>query len=163
MHLFRKVFTGFAACGLLAAAICAHAQAAAPAATAPAPAGQSPSAPLTPVSPMDVLGIWQGTLHAGRDLRLELKITQAAAGEYKATFYSVDQGGQPISVSKTTFQDGTLTFTMDAIGGKYQGKMSADGKTITGTWTQGPNPLPLNLDRANADTAWPIPEPPKPI
>jgi len=89
MHLFRKVFTGFAACGLLAAAICAHAQAAAPAATAPAPAGQSPSAPLTPVSPMDVLGIWQGTLHAGRDLRLELKITQAAAGEYKATFYSV--------------------------------------------------------------------------
>ena len=38
---------------------------------------------------MDVLGIWQGTLHAGRDLRLELKITQAAAGEYKATFYSV--------------------------------------------------------------------------
>ena len=163
MHLFRKVFTGFAACGLLAAAICAHAQAAAPAATAPAPAGQSPSAPLTPVSPMDVLGIWQGTLHAGRDLRLELKITQAAAGEYKATFYSVDQGGQPISVSKTTFQDGTLTFTMDAIGGKYQGKMSADGKTITGTWTQGPNPLPLNLDRANADTAWPIPEPPKPM
>ena len=52
---------------------------------------------------------------------------------------------------------------MDAIGGKYQGKMSADGKTITGTWTQGPNPLPLNLDRANADTAWPIPEPPKPM
>jgi len=137
-----------------------NAQAAAPPA---APAAQNPSTALTPVSPMDVLGIWQGTLHAGRDLRLELKITQAAAGEYKATFYSVDQGGQPLVASKTTFQDGMLTFTMDMIGGKYEGKMSADGKTITGTWTQGPNPLPLNLARTTPDAAWPIPEPLKPM
>ena len=41
--------------------------------------------------------------------------------------------------------------------------MSADGKTITGAWTQGPGSLPLNLERVNADTAWPIPEPPKPM
>jgi len=128
-----------------------------------APTAQSPSTALTPVSPMDVLGIWQGTLHAGRDLRLELKITQAAGGEYKATFYSIDQGGQPIPASKTTFQDGMLTFTMDMIGGKYEGKMSADGKTITGTWTQGPNPMPLVLARTTPDAAWPIPEPVKPM
>jgi uncharacterized protein (TIGR03435 family) len=113
---------------------------------------------------MDVLGIWQGTLHAGRDLRLELKITQAAAaGEYKTAFYSIDQGGQSIPVTKTTFANGTLTFSIDAIGGKYEGKISPDGKTITGTWTQGPNPLPLNLARTTPDAAWPIPEPIKPM
>jgi len=134
----------------------------APAAT-PAPAGQSVSVPLTAVSPMDIMGVWQGTLHAGRDLRIELKITQAAAGEYKVNFYSIDQGGQPFAASKTTFQDGTLTFTLDAVGGKYEGKMSADGKTITGTWTQGPNPLALNLERTTPDAAWPIPEPVKPM
>ena len=136
---------------------------AAPPAQAPA---QSPSATLTRVSPKDVLGIWQGTLHieqVNRDLRLEVRITQAAAGEYKTVFYSIDQGGQPLGANKTSFENGTLTFTMDAIGGKYLGKMSPDGKMIAGTWTQGPNPIPLNLDRTTEDAAWPIPEPLKPM
>ncbi len=131
--------------------------------TTAAPAGQSASVPLTAVSQMDIMGVWQGTLHAGRDLRIELKITQAAAGEYKVTFYSIDQGGQSIPVTKTAFENSTLTFSIDAIGGKYEGKMSADGKTITGTWTQGPNPLALNLERTPLDAAWPIPEPAKPM
>lgn len=133
--------------------------------TAPAaePAGQNQSTAITAVSPMDVLGIWQGTLHAGRDLRTELKITQAAAGEYKATFYSIDQGGQPIPVTKTTFENGALIFTIDMISGKFEGKMSPDGKTIVGTWSQGPNPLALTLERTTPDNAWPIPEPVKPM
>jgi len=173
-----KTVSSLAACAALAIAFAmsshvnrAAAQSQAPAAptAAPAPAappaaaGQSPSTALTTESPKDVMGIWQGTLHAGRDLRTELKITQAAAGEYKVAFYSIDQGGQPFMASKTTFQDGTLTFSLDAIGGKYEGKMSPDGKTITGTWTQGPNPLPLVLTRTPPDAAWPIPEPVKPM
>ncbi len=40
--------------------------------------------------------------------------------------------------------------------------MNADGNSITGTWTQGPKPLPLNLNRATTETAWVIPEPPAP-
>ena len=46
------------------------------------------------------------------------------------------------------------------IGGTYEGKLSADGKTITGNWTQGPTPLPLNLTRATPETEWTIPPPP---
>jgi uncharacterized protein (TIGR03435 family) len=124
-----------------------------------APAANSPA----PSSPTDIAGIWQGTLHAGKDLRLEAKIAQATAGEYQTTFYSIDQGGQSIPVSKTTFENGTLTFSIDAISGKFEGKMSPDGKTITGTWTQGPNPLPLVLTRTPPDAAWPIPEAVKPM
>lgn len=154
----------FAACALLlaitASDLSSQAPAAAPAAQTAAPATTTPA---SPASPTGIVGIWQGTLHAGRDLRLELKITQAAAGEYKATFYSVDQGGQPIPVSKTTFENGALTFTIDMISGRYEGKLSTDGKTITGTWTQGPNPLALNLERTTPDAAWPIPEPIKPM
>ncbi|MGA3130498.1 MAG: TIGR03435 family protein [Terracidiphilus sp.] len=174
---YRKTMRGTAGfvCAALVSAILAlsgtgasaqasqPAAASAPAPAQAAPAGQSPSTALTTASPKDVLGIWQGTLHAGRDLRTELKITQAAGGEYKVTFYSIDQGGQPFAASKTTFQDGTLTFSLDMIGGKYEGKMSADGKTITGTWTQGPNPIPLVLSRTEPDAAWPIPEPVKPM
>ncbi len=65
--------------------------------------------------------------------------------------------------SKITFENGTLSFAIERINGNYEGKMSDDGKTITGTWTQGPNPLPLNLERTAEDAAWPIPEPPKPM
>jgi len=158
-----SLLTGCAALAI-AFAIASHAnraaaQTPAPAAQTTAPAASSPA----PSSPTDVAGIWQGTLHAGKDLRLEAKITQAAAGEYQTTFYSIDQGGQSIPVSKTTFENGTLTFSIDAISGKFEGKMSPDGKTITGTWTQGPNPLPLVLTRTPPDAAWPIPEAVKPM
>ncbi len=134
---------------------------------APAPAAAPIAAQAAqPASAQDIVGIWQGTLHiaqANRDLRTEIKIAKAADGSYKLTFYSIDQGGQPFVASKTTFEGGTLTFSMDMIGGKYEGKMSADGKTINGTWTQGPNPIALNLERTTEDAAWPIPEPIKPM
>ena len=46
------------------------------------------------------------------------------------------------------------------INGTYEGKLSADGKTIVGNWSQGPNPLPLTLTRATPETEWSIPAPP---
>ena len=48
-----------------------------------------------------------------------------------------------------------------ALGGGYEGRLTADGNSITGTWTQGA-PAPLNLARATPATAWAIPEPPPP-
>ena len=136
-------------------------------APATAPTSVAPSQSTAPAaSPTDLVGIWQGTLHiaqANRDLRTEIKIVKSADASYKLTFYSIDQGGQPIVADKTAFENLKLTFTMDAIGGKYEGTMSPDGKTITGTWTQGPNPLALNLERTTEDAAWPIPEPVKPM
>jgi uncharacterized protein (TIGR03435 family) len=45
----------------------------------------------------------------------------------------------------------------------YEGKLSADGKSITGTLTQGTQPLQLVFERATPETAWVIPEAPKPI
>src|ERR1700691_3491604 len=62
----------------------------------PAPA----SAPATPPTEAHGLaGTWQGTLHAGQDLRVVVKISNADGGGYKAVAYSIDQGGAPIPVA----------------------------------------------------------------
>lgn len=110
----------------------------------------------------DIAGIWQGTLHlpqGNRDLRTEIKIVKVDAERYKTTFYSIDQGGQPVQANETTFENGVLKYSLVGIGESYEGKISEDGKTISGTWTQGSNSLALVLARTVPSDAWPIPEP----
>jgi uncharacterized protein (TIGR03435 family) len=103
---------------------------------------------------------WQGTLHAEKDLRTVLKITKSDKGDLKVAMYSIDQSSQPIPASSASFQGGTLKYAIEMIDGSYEGKMSADGKSIAGTWKQGPNPLALVFERVTPETAWAIPEPP---
>ncbi len=111
----------------------------------------------------NIVGDWQGTLEPpGRALRLVIKITRADDESLKATLFSIDQGGQGINASNVTQQGSTLKFTVAAIGGSYEGKLSSDGASISGTWGQGGPTLPLNLARATPATAWTIPEPPPP-
>jgi len=107
----------------------------------------------------DITGTWQGTLKAGRDLRTVVKISKADNGGLKAVFYSIDQSGQGIPVDSITLEGVLLKMSIKMVDGTYEGKLSADGSLITGTWTQG-NPLPLILKRATPETEWTIPEPP---
>jgi uncharacterized protein (TIGR03435 family) len=65
-----------------------------------------------------------------------------------------------MKATSASFEDGVFKFTIQAIDGSYEGKMAADGKSIAGNWTQGPNPLPLLLERATPETEWTIPPPP---
>jgi uncharacterized protein (TIGR03435 family) len=127
------------------------------------PAGaQAPAANMGIV--MGIVDTWQGTLHLpGHDLRTVLKIEKADGAAVKSTFYSIDQGAQPIAVTKTTFEGGVLKLSIERLDGTFEGKMSADGKSIAGQWKQGPNTTPLLLERATPETAWAIPEPPKPV
>ena len=89
-----------------------------------------------------------------------MKITKDDKGVLKVSNYSIDQGGGEMVANPASFQDGVLKYAIQAIDGSYEGKMSADGKSIDGTWTQGPSPLPLLLERATVQTAWTIPPPP---
>jgi uncharacterized protein (TIGR03435 family) len=132
-------------------------------AAAPAQAAAAPSQAATPTGAQGFEGTWQGTLHVGQDLRIVEKISKADAGGYKADFYSIDQTGQPFPVDKVTVDGSSITLSVKVIGGKYEGKLSGDGNTIAGSWTQGPNPLPLALARATPETEWSIPKPPPPI
>ena len=122
---------------------------------------QAPAAPTAETHAKgDIAGDWQGTLEAGKSLRTIVRIAKTDKG-WTTKFYSIDQTPQPIPVSSTTLDGSTVKFTVDMVGGSYEGTLSADGNTITGTWTQA-KPLPLTLVRATKETAWEIPAPPPP-
>lgn len=98
----------------------------------------------------DIAGDWQGTLSAGgAELRLILHVSKATDGSLKATLDSVDQNSNGIPVSSITFKSSNLSLGIDAVHGTYEGKLAPDGKTISGTWTQGSS-LPLDFKRATA-------------
>ena len=109
-------------------------------------------------SAQGIVGTWQGTLNVGKELRLVLKISKDEKGAYKSVLYSLDQGGVQIPADATTLQGSALKLTIKMIGGGYEGKVSADGKSIIGNWNQGSS-LALNLTRATPETEWAIPEP----
>jgi uncharacterized protein (TIGR03435 family) len=116
-----------------------------------------------PASPHDIADTWQGTLHAGRDLRTVVKISKDDKGGYKGTLYSVDQEGASLPLDSVSLQGSEVKYSIKMIDGTFEGRLSADGKTIDGTWKQGPNPVPLVLTRATPETEWAIPTPPPPV
>ncbi len=98
----------------------------------------------------DIAGDWQGTLNAGgTELRLVLHVTKAADGSLKSTLDSVDQNANGIPVASTTLKGSDFSLDVQAVHGTYEGKVAADGKTISGTWSQG-QALPLEFKRASA-------------
>lgn len=108
----------------------------------------------------DITGNWQGTLQAGpQKVRLVFRIA-LENDKLAATIRTVDQYSPPI-VTTITRDGSAIKMTIPAINGKYDGKLSVDGNSITGTLTQG-SQVPLNLVRATPETAWAIPEPPPP-
>ena len=110
------------------------------------------------VHAQDITGAWQGTLQAGRALRMVVRISNVD-GNLAAVLLSIDQAAQPIAA--TIARQGTsVRLTIPAIGGGYEGTLSADGNTIAGTFEQGGMRLPLNLVRATPETAWAIPAAP---
>ncbi|MGC1424000.1 MAG: TIGR03435 family protein [Terracidiphilus sp.] len=122
----------------------------------------APPAQAAPTSPHDIADTWQGTLHAGQDLRTVVKITKDDKGAYKGVFYSLDQGAQPINLDSVTLTGQDVKLVLKLFNLTYEGKLSADGKTIDGASSQGGNPLPLVLTRATPETAWEIPKPQPP-
>jgi uncharacterized protein (TIGR03435 family) len=123
------------------------------------------ASPVGALFAQNVAGTWQGSLQGpqGRPpLRIVIKISRADDESLKAVLYSIDQGAQPLNATLITQQGSTVKIAVAAIGGNFEGKLSAEGDAIAGTWTQGGPTTPLNLARATPTTAWEIPEPPPP-
>jgi non-heme chloroperoxidase len=106
----------------------------------------------------DITGNWQGTITSpqGRQARIILQVTHDDSTALKARIYSIDQGPGGDWVDSITVQDSAVKFTVGMIQLSYEGKLSADGNSITGTWTQGSR-LPFNFQKSTKATAWPMP------
>ncbi len=108
----------------------------------------------------DITGNWQGTLQAGKGLRIVMKITKDD-GKLKAVSYSIDQGGQPLPITSITVQGSSVNFEIKSIDVTYVGTLNPDGNTISGNQTQGGQTNVMNFERVTPENTWPIPEPPK--
>ena len=110
----------------------------------------------------NIAGDWQGTLKAGpQEIRLVLAIDKSADGKWDGTFSSIDQSpdwGARTPIDSITLQGTNVKFAIAAVRGGYEGKLSADGESLEGTWSQG-RPLPLEFRRATPKTAWKDPSP----
>jgi hypothetical protein len=91
-------------------------------------------------------GAWEGALDVGGNtLRLSLTLANKDGGA-TGTLVSIDQGNATIPLSVITQTDTKLTFTVPAIGGSFAGDLK--DAQIVGTWSQGPNSLPLTFKRS---------------
>ncbi len=90
-------------------------------------------------------GEWTGVLEVPQgDLHLVLKVKTDAGGTL-AMFSSPDQSPGAMAAAITHVGD-TVTFQLKGLGG-FDGKLSADGKTIDGNWRQGGSSLPLTMKK----------------
>ncbi len=102
------------------------------------------SAPLA----KELEGTWEGTIETpNATLRIQVKLANGADGA-AGTLVSVDQGGMEIPISDIKGEGDKLSFEVKIVGGNYGGTLNKEASTITGTWTQGGNSLPLNLKKA---------------
>jgi uncharacterized protein len=94
---------------------------------------------------MPVAGNWAGSLNTGAfNLRIIIKIANGSAG-LTAQLQSPDQSQQWIAADSVTRNGGSLTMEFKVLKGSYEGKLSADGSAVDGTFTQLGTPLPLSL------------------
>ena len=108
-----------------------------------APCGDAVARQSTPAPS----GHWVGTLEAGASLAVEVDLAPQGADAWRGTISIPAQGQKGIPLSDLVVKKTSVEFAIKGAPGdpRFKGDLSADGKTITGTFSQGGASLPLNL------------------
>lgn len=118
--------------------------------------------PLFLAGAQDISGDWQGALKVGKqELRTILRISKNDTGLWTATLLSIDQSpdfGAGMATTSFSIDGSHIRFAIAPIRGSYDGNISADATSMSGTWTQ-MSPLPLEFRRPTKETAWLDPSP----
>lgn len=110
----------------------------------------------------DITGDWQGTLHRDTsNFRSINRTSRTDDGAWTISLLLLDQRGfmNPVTASAVSFRDSVLKATFDDVGGVFDAKLSADGNTLHGTWTQRGSTLPFDYHRVTKETEWKDPSP----
>ena len=116
-----------------------------------------------PAKPSDIDGYWMGTLDLGAfKLRVVFNLVNTEDGLI-ATLDSPDQGvkGQP--TTSVTRDGAKLKIVAKAIGGDFEGTISADLSSIDGTFTQLGSPHALLLKRVKDQAETELKRPQNPV
>jgi CubicO group peptidase (beta-lactamase class C family) len=107
-------------------------------------------------TPVD--GYWLGTLNVtdAQQLRLQLSVQSDASGS-RCKLDSLDQSAYGIECSNAKFAGSDFSFEIPRVKGDYKGTLSADGKRLSGTWTQEKS-WPLVLERQTTLLTPPTPK-----
>jgi hypothetical protein len=91
-------------------------------------------------------GQWVGTLPAGPGLEMEINLARKGA-EWYGTISVPQQGTKGLPLGEVTVKGQTVAFAIKGAPGdpRFSGVLSDDGKTISGTFTQGGGSLALSL------------------
>jgi len=102
-----------------------------------------------------IAGTWQGALALpnGNTIRVAFTIAKNPDGSLHGGVKYVDSNAGLV-FSSITFSAPDLTLTQSLNSMTYHGKLSAEGDSITGTWSQGKFSSPLTLTLATLDTLW---------
>jgi len=111
--------------------------------------------------PSRIDGIWLGTLQAGgTPLRIQVHVKSDISGKEYCSLDSLDQHAMGLDCAAVTFSSDDFAFDVPVVKGHFAGKLSADGISLAGSWSQNNNSLPLTLMRQKAEiAATPIPPP----
>jgi pimeloyl-ACP methyl ester carboxylesterase len=108
-------------------------------------------------------GDWLGTLALPNGKVRVVFHLKATPSGLSGTMDSPDQGVTGIPVNDASFAGGVLRLGVRAVGGTFEGRLSEDGQTLTGTLSQGNAAMPLSLVRATKAIEGPRrPQEPKP-
>ncbi len=117
-----------------------------------------------PAKPSDIDGAWMGTLDAGTaKLRIVFHFVNTADG-LTATMDSLDQNMKGLPVTKVTRDGSSLKLELKQIPGVgvFEGTIDKDRESISGTWSQSGNSLPLQLKRVKDSAELEVPRPQNP-
>lgn len=96
------------------------------------------------------VGDWNAKIETGNgSARLIVHIAQSADGKLSGTVDSPDQGVNGITIDSITYKEPDLSFAIESIDSKYDGKMNKESSEITGEWKQSGMTLPLVLKRTS--------------
>jgi non-heme chloroperoxidase len=106
-------------------------------------------------SQQDIAGNWQTKLKVGpQESRIVLKIYKGYAGAWAGKACSLDPALQSLIMDSVDWQEPNIKLAWDNGKGSYEGKLSLDGTVFEGIYKWNQLSFPINLQRANKDTAW---------
>jgi squalene-hopene/tetraprenyl-beta-curcumene cyclase len=103
----------------------------------------------------EIASTWQGTFHSdGEDRRIVVQIAKGDGGAWTAPACFIDFLHDPVHVDSLAVHGQSLQLKVNDGKGAFDGTISADGKSIAGTWTWNQETLRLELRRVTKETAW---------